>query len=240
MIVSSTEVQNNFGKYLSMLEKEDVIITKNGKKVGCLSSYQENSDYVVGEKKFNYSYDGKKISYEEFLEIAQDSDNRHEYLNGKIYLLASPKVNHQKIVMVLSSIFFNYFNKKNCFPFSSPLDVTLYKKNKPNVVQPDLLVICDQENIKEDDSYEGIPSLVVEVLSKSTMSKDLIEKLNIYMAGGVGEYWIVNPFSKEVSIYFFKEKEIAESITYKKKEKARSLLFSDLKVDLADIFIEFS
>ncbi|MFW5855917.1 MAG: type II toxin-antitoxin system prevent-host-death family antitoxin, partial [Bacillota bacterium] len=193
MIVSSTEVQNNFGKYLSLVEQEDIIITKNGKKVARLVNFQENDDYVIEEKKLDYSYDGKRVSYEEFLKIAKNSDNRYEYINGRIYLLSSPKVHHQKIIMVLSSLFFSYFKNKKCFPLSSPLEVTLYKNDEPNVVQPDFLIICDQENIKEDDSYAGTPSLVVEVLSRSTMSKDLTEKLNLYMAGGVEEYWIVNP-----------------------------------------------
>ncbi|MGE5550099.1 MAG: Uma2 family endonuclease, partial [Bacteroidota bacterium] len=36
-------------------------------------------------------------------------------------------------------------------------------------------------------------SLVVEVLSESTRHKDMLKKLVVYMTGGVGEYWIVNP-----------------------------------------------
>jgi prevent-host-death family protein len=31
MLVNSTEVQNNFGKYLDLAEQEEIIITKNGK-----------------------------------------------------------------------------------------------------------------------------------------------------------------------------------------------------------------
>lgn len=42
MIVNSTEVKNNFGKYLRMSIKEDVIITSNGHKIARLISYDEN------------------------------------------------------------------------------------------------------------------------------------------------------------------------------------------------------
>jgi antitoxin (DNA-binding transcriptional repressor) of toxin-antitoxin stability system len=34
MIVTSTELQNNFGKYINIIQKETVAFTKNGKMVG--------------------------------------------------------------------------------------------------------------------------------------------------------------------------------------------------------------
>ena len=34
----------------------------------------------------------------------------------------------------------------------------------------------------------GIPTLVVEILSPSTRSKDMVDKLNTYMLSGVKEY----------------------------------------------------
>ena len=33
MILTSTEFKNNFGKYLDMLTKEDIFITRNGKTI---------------------------------------------------------------------------------------------------------------------------------------------------------------------------------------------------------------
>lgn len=199
MIINSTELQNNFGKYLSLVRREDIIITKNGSKVARLVKFYENDDYIIREGSSAYSHEGMKVTYEDFLRIVRESENRYEYIDGQIYLLASPKVKHQKIVMIMSAKLSSWFRNKKCFPLTSPLDVTLYKDDEPNVVQPDLLVICDQENIKEDDTYVGIPALVVEILSESTRSKDLIKKLDLYMQGGVEEYWIINPFSEEIN-----------------------------------------
>ena len=36
MIVSSTEVQNNFGKYLDLASRQEIVITKNGTAVARL------------------------------------------------------------------------------------------------------------------------------------------------------------------------------------------------------------
>ncbi|NLW55216.1 MAG: type II toxin-antitoxin system Phd/YefM family antitoxin [Firmicutes bacterium] len=236
MIITSTEVQNNFGKYLRLAEQEDIIITKNGKKVARLVKFSENDDYIIREGSSAYGHEGMQVSYEEFLKIARESENRYEYIDGEIYLLASPKVKHQKIVMIISNRFSSWFESKKCFPLTSPLDVTLYKDGKPNVVQPDLLVICDQENIKADDTYMGTPALVVEVLSESTRSKDMIKKLDLYMQGGVEEYWIVNPLSEEINVYWFKEREIENTKTFKKGERAESFAFPGLSVEVDTVF----
>src|SRR5690554_1405377 len=138
--------------------------------------------------------------------------------------------------MDMSIKFSSWFQDRGCQPLTAPFDVTLYKDGKPNVVQPDLLVICDQENIKEDDTYMGTPTLVVEILSESTRSKDLIKKLDLYMQSGVGEYWIVNPFSEEINIYWFKERDIEKTITFKTGEKAVSFAFPGLSIDVDGVF----
>jgi len=46
-----------------------------------------------------------------------------------------------------------------------------------------------------------VPDLVVEILSPSTASRDRLEKKKIYEKNGVGEYWIVDPRSRRVTIF---------------------------------------
>ena len=59
-------------------------------------------------------------------------------------------------------------------------------KENPDVIQPDLIVICDLEEYLDDTGYYmGIPTLVVEILSESTRRKDILTKLNLYMSSGI-------------------------------------------------------
>ena len=63
--VSSTEIQNNFGKYLSLvMSGQEVIITKNGKKVGCLVPKDTVAscltDSITGIIKGSYDLDKEK------------------------------------------------------------------------------------------------------------------------------------------------------------------------------------
>ncbi len=40
MIVKVTEIKNSFGKYLKLLDEEDIVIVKNGTPVARMTSYE--------------------------------------------------------------------------------------------------------------------------------------------------------------------------------------------------------
>lgn len=177
----------------------------------------------------------KKITYEEFLEVDNKSNENLEFIDGKIYLLSAPSVNHQRIVTNLSAEFRNYFKGKECIHFVAPFDVVLNVKDKTHKVQPDLSVICDKKGLNEQN-YNGIPELVVEVLSPSTASIDYIKKMDIYMNSGIKEYWIVSPRNNSIQIFSLKENKMySEPIIYF-KDTVKSLIFEDLEIRLEDIF----
>lgn len=245
MKVNSTELQNNFGKYLMLAAQEEIIITRNGMEIAKLSAIRDAvSDCgtvsgMVMEKVEAYGfYGGRKASYEEFLKLTEDTEERYEYIDGEIYLLASPKTAHQIALTELFVIFYNWFQSKECIPMVAPYDITLKRNPEDiNVVQPDIMVICDlEEKLDKNDYYQGVPALVVEILSEGTRSKDLIKKLDLYMSCGVREYWIVNPINKEVTVHLFADNDISNNITYRKDEIARSCIFEGLSAELDGIF----
>ena len=242
MLVSTTEIQNSFGKYLKLAHCEEIVITKNGKKVAKLVPYQVNEEHdpwILNENSPTYSPDGIRLTYEEFLKLTEESKNRYEYIDGELYLLASPFYPHQKAVKEIFGRFIIWFQEKDCEPLVSPFDVTLFrlgKEEKINAVQPDILVICDHDKIDEKGRYKGTPTLVVEVLSDSTKSKDLIKKIDLYQESGVKEYWVVNPSATVIYIYTFTNNTIDELLTFKGNENAESIVFPGLAVDLKEVF----
>ncbi|UZD12293.1 type II toxin-antitoxin system prevent-host-death family antitoxin [Virgibacillus natechei] len=244
MIVSSTELQNNFGKYLLFAAKEEVIVTKNGIEIAKLQQIKGNTEAtlqesIVKEMPMPYHTKPKKATYEEFQELTRNEENRYEYIDGKIYLLASPRTGHQYAAGMLFGNFFNHFQGSSCTPFTAPYDIHLKRPNQDNtnVVQPDLMIICDlDDHLNDQDYYTGVPSLVVEILSECTQGKDLVKKLDLYMECGVGEYWIVDPSEKKVIIYQFRDREIKQTVMCKPPETAKSFLFEGLSVELGRIF----
>ena len=178
------------------------------------------------------------ITYEEFLEIDKNSEEYLEYIDRQIYNQASPSTIHQRISVNFTAEFRNYFKNKQCELFHAPFDVKL-KNNKEeyiNKVIPDITVICDNHGLN-DKNYIGVPTLIIEILSPSNQSHDLITKMNLYQRFGVKEYWIVNPKLFSIQIYALNDEALYEQVgVYKNNEVAFSSVFSDLSVNLDDIF----
>lgn len=238
MIVKSTEIKNNFGKYTKLLEKEDIIVTRNGTPVARITRQESwDESNKVCEKADQYGYRGEKMSYEEFMEMYENTDQRYEYIDGEAYLMASPKITHQRVLGNLHVLFHLWFKGKKCMPYLSPFDVTLKKSgNNMNVVQPDLLVVCDPENKSGRDKYTGIPSLVVEILSDSSTRMDLVKKMDLYMQTGIQEYWIVNYLNREVTVYRFNNHDITDMKVYVRNDAVKSFIFDGLVADMKEIF----
>lgn len=238
MLITTSDIQNRFGLYLKMSEYEDVIITKNGKKVAKLSAFNEEDECLLRESSADYAYAHEKVSYEEYIKLTKDSEQRYELINGVVYFLDSPLYPHQKAIKEILTEFVLWFRDKKCEPLTAPFDVTLHKsENNICVVQPDILVICDREKIDEGGKYSGVPTLVVEVLSKSTSSKDNLTKLELYMVTGVKEYWIVNTETKEIYIYALGDNQVRHVMSYTGNQRAQSRCFNGLGIDLQRVFI---
>lgn len=240
MRVNTTDLQNAFGKYLSLTEKEDIIVVKNGKSVAKLSRYTDPDHFLVHEEASNYkTY--RKISYDEYLELVNSSEQRYELINGEIYFLATPSYQHQVAVNEIAVQFYNYFKGKPCRPLTSPFDVRLFGfatkfEEDPNVVQPDVLVICDLDKINDEGKYYGIPALIAEVLSPSTKGKDLATKLNLYMKSGVREYWIVDLNKKTITLHTFtEERDYDETYTFAAGETVKSTIFAELTLPVDSV-----
>lgn len=241
-VITATELKSNLGKYLDLVSNdEEVIITKNGKKAIRLTPYITDIEryFTVKETALDYQYGGKKVSYEEFMEIYEKSDLRMEYINGEIVLLSSPSTFHQDISGNLHVILRNYLKGKPCKVFYAPFDVHFFKKDfkDPDVMQPDLLIACDLEStVTEKGRYMGTPTLAIEILSPSTRSRDMVDKLNTYMLSGVKEFWIVDPKKQTILLYGFKDFQIDTFSTYKKDEIIKSYWFEKLEVAIKEVF----
>lgn len=135
---------------------------------------------------------------------------RAELIDGKIYYMASPGTNHQRISMNLSYKIQNYMNESNgrCEVFAAPFAVFLNEDNI-NYVEPDISVVCDREKI-DDRGCNGAPDWIIEIVSPGSKSMDYFIKLFKYRTAGVREYWVVDPDRKIVTVYNFEQDKMEE------------------------------
>ena len=123
-------------------------------------------------------------------------EGKWELIEGMPYAMSpGPIPAHQRVSVLLCVNFFKALKDfKNCIVYPT-ID---WKMQEDTVVQPDLLIVCS--NI-EKKFLDFPPVLVVEILSPSTASKDLGEKMELYQSQLVKYYLIVDPQFKTVEIY---------------------------------------
>ena len=145
------------------------------------------------------------------------AEDRIELINGRIYDLAAPGYVHQEIAGRIYRMIGNYIDQKggNCNPGIAPLDVQLDKDDK-TMVQPDVIIDC-REGKKNPMRIIGAPDFVLEVLSDSSRSKDVIIKTEKYMSAGCREYWIVDPRNETVIVYDFENERYPLNYTFEDK-----------------------
>ena len=150
----------------------------------------------------------------------------YEIIGGEKFMAPASNLEHGYIVGRLHFIFVNYFLiHKNGYVQADNTDVHF---SDGSLYKPDLSVVLksNEKILAGRKAIFGAPDMVVEVLSHSTRKKDLTIKKDTYEAQGVREYWIVDPWSKSVTVYLLRDGKYFLDEIYK--------LFDDKELELLD------
>lgn len=132
--------------------------------------------------------------------------DRWELIDGVPYAMSPlPTVRHQRISMKLAALLDRELGSCQHCHASLPID---WKIAEDTVVQPDVLVACFP--IIDSKFIERAPTLVVEVLSPSTRSKDLTIKRGIYLDQRVKYYVIIDPDTEQYTVLQLQGDDYAE------------------------------
>ena len=151
-----------------------------------------------------YELEDDDFTYEDILKL--DDGVRAEIIDGVLYMMSPPGASHQRILMRLANIFYNFLEGKTCEAFIAPFGVRLFPKpdkSDRTYLEPDLIVVCDPKKISEE-GCEGAPDLIIEVLSPSNRRRGLLEKYNLYLKAKVKEYWVIYPKERVVEVNLYK------------------------------------
>ncbi|MFH0924886.1 MAG: Uma2 family endonuclease [bacterium] len=184
----------------------------------------------------------KRYTYKDYL--TWPDEERWELIEGVAYDMSpAPSRLHQGILMELSRQFANYLLDKSCRVYIAPFDVRLPEGNErdediTNIVQPDLVVICDKDKL-DDKGCKGAPTLVIEIVSPHTASKDMKKKFFLYERVGIREYWIIHPIDKTVMVFKLREDgEYGRPTMHSEKDKVEVDILGALIIDLDIVFRE--
>lgn len=150
-----------------------------------------------------------RFTYRDYLSWPEGE--RYELIDGLVFAMSpAPLLEHQAIVGELFFQLRSQLEGQPCRPFIAPVDVRLTRSEQDasgadedqidTVVQPDLLVVCDEKKL-DARGVRGAPDFVVEVLSPATAARDHLEKKRVYERAGVREYWLVHPTDRLLTVY---------------------------------------
>jgi Uma2 family endonuclease len=141
----------------------------------------------------------RRLTSEEILALPEDG-LRHELIDGVHYVMTTPVLRHQRVVMRVGFSIYNFLASTGLGEvISVPLDTVL---SPHDVVEPDLVYVsAERSHLLEGKYIIGPPDLVAEVLSPSTRARDRDVKRRLYEKAGVREYWTVDADANTVRVH---------------------------------------
>lgn len=179
------------------------------------------------------SVTSRPYTYDDLTDTPDDG-RRYEIIAGELLVAPAPSPDHQDFLGYLYARFRRFVMERGLGKvFIAPLDVRL---TAYDTVQPDLLYIERARlGIKGDRAIDGVPDLVLEVLSNSTRGVDLVRKFATYATAGVREYWIVDPRQRTITVHTLVAGQYEPAAAA--EEVARSVVLPGLEIVVADVFV---
>jgi len=144
----------------------------------------------------------KRWTVEEYLAFERASEERHEFINGQIYLMSGASRKHNLIVFNLALALGNQLRGKGCETYLNEMRVKIPSTN--NYTYPDVTIVCGEDAELEDDEFDTLlnPILIVEVLSPSTENYDRGKKFQSYRTlASLREYVLVSQDKQQIEHY---------------------------------------
>lgn len=159
----------------------------------------------------------------------------YQLVDGILEMAPAPNRFHQQISRNLEFIIFAYLKQHPLGEiYNAPFDVYL---NETNVFQPDLVYVSNENaQVLVDAGIEGVPDLVVEILSPSNFRLDRGRKLRVYAAMKVPHCWIIEPSAERIEIWNLEDDLQKPAARFGPGDFLECPLFPGLKIDVAEVF----
>jgi Uma2 family endonuclease len=145
------------------------------------------------------SGDRTVLTYRDYEALPADG-RRYELHDGELSVTPAPGTRHQRILGRLYRLLSAHVEAGRLGEvLLSPFDCIL---SDSTIVQPDLVYLePTRVHLVSPRGIEGLPTLVIEILSPSTTNIDRSTKRQLYGRFGVPHYWIVDPESRTIEAF---------------------------------------
>lgn len=178
----------------------------------------------------------QNLSFEDYLNYDDGTDNRYEFEDGKLVLMHPPTGRHALILRWLSKVFEAEIERLN-LPWI-PLQGIGIRTAVNRARIPDLCIVTRdqiQDYLEVSVVIESAALLAVEIVSPESKTRDYRFKRAEYSVAGISEYWIVDPTEQKVTILVLVEGLYEETI-YQGDTKIVSPTFPELTLTTSQVF----
>ena len=182
------------------------------------------------------AYSQQKISIEAYLEMENAALEKHEYYKGEVFAMAGAKVPHNRIVSNLLAELGIKLKRKKCKPYNS--DQRIHIPDNTLFTYPDISIVCGEVITLNDDEYNVLnPTVIIEVLSKSTKNYDRGEKFKLYRdIATLKEYILVDSESIHIEVFRLNEKNHWELEEYNNMNESLAIKAVNESVLISEIY----
>lgn len=177
-----------------------------------------------------------RLTYADWLRFPDDG-LRYEILGGELFVTPAPSIRHQRISRDLEFHLLEHLRRTGRGEvLYAPVGVRL---SDEEVLEPDLLVVLTEHRDRiGEQTIEGAPDLIVEILSPGSAARDLGRKRELYARAGVPEYWIVDPAASAVEVLVLEPSGYARFGLFGRSDTLRSPLLPGLAIPLDAVLAE--
>ena len=173
---------------------------------------------------------------EEYLTLEEKAIDRHEYRNGEIVLMTGGTTNHNQIALNFCRKFPLKIKNQEYYTYIN--DVRLWIEQYRLYTYPDVMVIRGKPIYEGKGKTNVInPSIIVEVLSKSTQEYDRTDKFQYYRSlNEFQEYILIDQYRFYVAQYFKQENGQWVFSDYQGDEAILKLGSDDFEISFQDLY----
>lgn len=172
-------------------------------------------------------------TYEDLVSLPDDG-RRYEIIDGELFELPSPTSAHALVIMALVRMLLPLLDALRGDVLVAPLDVFF---GGANPVQPDLVIVLPEGPARiVTRGVAGAPDLLIEVLSPSNRPHDREIKRALYAAGGVREYWLVDPEARTLEILQLSGNRYQQASFSSGEGMATSPVLGQLPIPMQELF----
>ena len=144
-------------------------------------------------------------TYSEYARLPSDG-GKYEVIDGELLVTPAPTPAHQHVAATLYRVLQEYVEQHDLGVVLWDVDLLI---RPGQFLRPDLVFVpAARRAVITDRGVEGVPGLVVEVVSPSSASVDRIRKPRRYQEAGIRDYWVLDPEVRAVESYDLRESEL--------------------------------